>query len=1055
MSSGRRSSPQDAGNQSPASIEPFYTNEDIALLHDIVVLAQELLPHLPERERLPTNALFSAYDDILPRIGVNADHDSRYARILFKIGGLRGGGTLYEKLEEVLSRMGIEIEFDEVEEDSDDQHESAPAILEDTEAYDMLQDENVPPRGRRRRNSDSAWDLVLKTPAKSQSRRRRNSYSSVNKARASPIADRQGFLREVLQQQPSNQLPRDHHDVPGSNVGAWLKASQAPPRKERGRSISTQRGMLIRRRSISVATGRLAPTTTTSNANSDEYHAESEITAVTSTHEAEVTEPIDVPHRQRSNKPSARLMQTKAEVILQLHLSYLAKQQLRTWRNKALQRRQDHAKLDLVAYQHDKSALLYQALETWRSRYREKRSIEETERFFAHLERRTVFARNNYLKLKVFTHWHVCAREEAERTRAAQRHILRTRMFNAWRDITVVKELKVRRHVLKKFFGVWQGKHTAARSNDTTGLQVYRGNLVEKVFKQWVRKMWVIKANTWWSDGVKQRTLSLWRLAARNALDQHRTAEDERLLQLAWNAWRIWQYRSRKHVEQEQQAVTFDQAYICLSAIRKWRGETKVIPAKKTLQTEVATRILRDAFRIWLQRARLERQARTIDRTRILREAWTNWRHKYRLQLIRFHTGERLVYESFVKWMLERRASTIRRFLNGKLLHKALEHWANRAQESRHKRWNQENLAQQFAVQKRQRLVVKHWSVRSQCQLQLDHHATELHASRLLQRVLSKWPEKLPHLRQLQHWSRDAEFYFLTSKTLKRWKASTESSKREKRKVAYAQVRRTTKMNLGRAILLGWRIKAQKVLDMQAQVEEIIRNKTVVVGMDIFDRWRARTEELGEIETIWRQRLLRKFFDTWKDRSLAFQDLNTEAVISSQERQQSRAIKKWELVMLQMRGRGIQAAEVQEKNAKRTFRKMFNYWSQKAAERRPVKYFEDSEAGRPTQLGGTARAEAWSDFGDEEGEWAKGPDEVAHSTPLRGYLSTPSKGKGRVVAAAAKFSSTTPKAPLPTYLRAQYSGGILPSLRKGPGRSTLRDFPDIDDKSTKDHRGKS
>ena len=135
MSSGSRSPPQDAGNNSAGRVDPFYTNEDVAVLHDIVLLAQELLPSLPERERLPTNALFNTYYDILPRLGINADHDSRYARILFKIGGLRGEGTLYDKFEEVLSRMGIEIEFDEREPDSDRQHEDAQADLEDTESW--------------------------------------------------------------------------------------------------------------------------------------------------------------------------------------------------------------------------------------------------------------------------------------------------------------------------------------------------------------------------------------------------------------------------------------------------------------------------------------------------------------------------------------------------------------------------------------------------------------------------------------------------------------------------------------------------------------------------------------------------------------------------------------------------------------------------------------------------------------------------------------------------------------------------------------------------------
>ena len=177
MSPGRISPPQDAGNNSARNIDPFYTNDDVVVLHDIVVLAQELLPNLPERERLPTNALFSAYYDILPTIGINADHDSRYARVLFKIGGLRGQGTLYEKFEEILSRMGIEIEFDEGEQDSYSQDGISQTGLENAEVGDIPLDENIPPRGRRRRNSESsAWDLRDVIPQKP--RERRNSYSS-------------------------------------------------------------------------------------------------------------------------------------------------------------------------------------------------------------------------------------------------------------------------------------------------------------------------------------------------------------------------------------------------------------------------------------------------------------------------------------------------------------------------------------------------------------------------------------------------------------------------------------------------------------------------------------------------------------------------------------------------------------------------------------------------------------------------------------------------------------------------------------------------------------
>jgi protein SFI1 len=78
-----------------------------------VQLAQELYFTLPDRERLPTNALFKAYYDILPRLGLDANHDNRFARVLFKIGGLRGHGTLRERFVDVMGDMGIQVAFDD------------------------------------------------------------------------------------------------------------------------------------------------------------------------------------------------------------------------------------------------------------------------------------------------------------------------------------------------------------------------------------------------------------------------------------------------------------------------------------------------------------------------------------------------------------------------------------------------------------------------------------------------------------------------------------------------------------------------------------------------------------------------------------------------------------------------------------------------------------------------------------------------------------------------------------------------------------------------------
>jgi protein SFI1 len=611
--------------------------------------------------------------------------------------------------------------------------------------------------------------------------------------------------------------------------------------------------------------------------------------------------------------------------------------------------------------------------------------------------------------------------------------------------------------VLKKFFALWHTKFVVVRGINTAGLRKFEGNLVEKIFRQWLRKIWDTKDNTWWAEGLKQRVLSRWNFAARSVLNNHRIAKEEWYLQLEWNSFRIWRAKLDTWVGQERRAVTFRRMNLCYNATKKWRYETKVMPGKKSLQTEVATRILRDTFEIWLHRSRQESKATAIDRMRILREAWTNWRHKSRSRIIRSHVDNRLIQDTFHNWLVAKRIIYTERRSRQDLLRETIQKWAKRAQESNHHNLNQEDLAHQFAVQKIQTCVMRRWSAYSQFQRQFDVYARDFYASRLLRGVFLNWQGRVQHLQKLRQWSRDTEFYFLTWKTLKHWKASMVASRREKRKVAYAQVRRSSKMNLSSGILLRWRSKAQKILDMQSQAREVARNKSLITGMNIFDRWRARTEELGEMDSICRERVLKTFFEIWKIRSRAFRDLEVEAMISFDERQQAQAIKKWKLLVLQFRGRYIQATEVQDKNAKKSFKKMFKYWHQKAAERRPANTAAVAGVGEVAQLGGTARAETWSDFGDEvAGDWAKGLEEAVSSTPLPGYLSTPSRRTERVVAAAARFSSTTPRAPMSTpferHLRAQYSGGMSSSLRQAPGRSTLGmgGFPDITDRRTGD-----
>lgn len=109
------------------------STKDITLLHEIVAAGSAILMSLPERERLPTAALFSAADEVLPRNGFALEDVPHISKLLFQIGGTRGQGSLLDKFRTVLEGMGIELVYTDTELDlGDDTGDSADGDVENT-----------------------------------------------------------------------------------------------------------------------------------------------------------------------------------------------------------------------------------------------------------------------------------------------------------------------------------------------------------------------------------------------------------------------------------------------------------------------------------------------------------------------------------------------------------------------------------------------------------------------------------------------------------------------------------------------------------------------------------------------------------------------------------------------------------------------------------------------------------------------------------------------------------------------------------------------------------
>ncbi|KAH8816300.1 Sfi1 spindle body protein-domain-containing protein [Xylogone sp. PMI_703] len=1050
------SPPRDIGRIFPGSQEPYYTNEDVAVLHDIIVHAQELLPNLPERERLPTNALFTAYYDILPKIGINADHDSRYARILFKVGGMRGPESLYEKFEEILSRMGIEIEFDhgEDEEGGDNlegSYTSRSAVRplnthpRPAEAVDQVE--------RPRRSSESSiWDLSNDAPA-NPGMRPRSGISMTDNIKLNQ-RDEGMLAQHRLINDPDEHFGEPavatHAEEVSNSDGREGRRYLDAKERRRGRSTSSHANLRVRRRSYSRNTGieRVAGLLP---ASSGEYESQPDAIAAASNYKQLPVEQTQDVEQIEQNDQRDDLMQIILTRFSRNQSEYLVRRELQRWREKLRELERDNFNLELIASDQDKKVLLRQALETWHNQWRQQKQLNEIRRFFAHLERRAGRARNLFLLQKAFTHWVQSAIDEMQRTSAARRYIIRTRIFNAWKDITAVNELKVRRQVLKKFFGHWKRRSCIITANNELAKHSWEDNLVRKMYRQWTGTFLEQIAIGWQSEKAKQRAFLNWVTSQQKINRNKRVAIEAKQLQLLKKALRIWKLRGHEQNWRYKQAELLHTSTMCRGVFRKWRRETQFAPAQVVVDHDINTRLLKNTFNIWLHRSQQEVKAIKFDRMRILREAWISWSHQLRTRAFQLRIQNRLAVQILYKWVLVERMALVQRLQDQRRLRRCLHTWFNLSSELQERDIVAGNAAVYQAATHTKRLIMKHFASRLQQQQHLELIASERYPSQLLRHSVNAWSSLSRHHLQLQLWASDAAFYFRASKSLKTWRESTENARREKRKAAYSHIRRLNKLNMAKRIFFEWRQQTKHVTSLRDQARDMLNSRDTRTGMNIFERWRAYSAEIMEMEYSYQESLLRRYFLIWRNRSSQLYAMYSEADINFDELQESRYMKKWSLRSLQIRAQLAYASEVHDKNSKRMFRKMFTYWQQRTSQRRQL---EQNGLGATVMPMGQSiiqgQPKAWSDFGDEsETDRVDRKFEMTDiQTPIPGYLNTPSKRNERVLAAAARFSSTTPRvplsAPMERQLRAQYSGGTLLFRKKlGTRMSNITEFPDI------------
>ncbi|EAW07460.1 Sfi1 family protein [Aspergillus clavatus NRRL 1] len=1069
---------------------PALADEDVGLLYQIVSRAELD----PDAQRLPFRALFNAYDEVVAEHEVDVDPGHACMRFLFKMGSKEVvGGSLFDKFENLLDQMGIVLEVggDDTRTEENDTYENFELSVEGrghqrvSHDRDVSVQEDTTQTTRRRRASfnsmyDIGDDITQRSFANRPSSRSSMSRLQTGKQefpepappltpapaqRKPPSSDRTRLMAEfvdvgrklmnrldMLASQKSKQ-----GDSPPSS-GKHARSAVDQDRSERMAQASASRG----------------PRSTASMA-SDEDSEESEASAQ---HDDNVPYSKQQAPLEMLYRPSLSDLLRDASTFNMYRQRAISRRILTQWLKKAVQMRQTHQSMEVVAVNRDRITLVRQAFETWHTIIRDKRRAAQTERFFKHLEERAGRARDLYLMTKAFTHWAQVASDEVAKSSAARRHVLSVKYFNAWREITAVNELKAQRFALKRPFSIWRKKALEVKRIEQKAVAIQNKKLTHAVYWQWFWSFCDRRAPQWYDHRLKRRSLLYWLRKFRTNREQIHEIEVREKQAAITSAWQIWSQRSKAVVAAEREAESIQRKRLLEDTFEEWKVQARLGPVALNVSAKIDRNIVQAAFSQWGRRLQMLRQAREVDRMRIMRNSWTAWNDLLRCQALTARIEERLKMETMYKWILAERYLLMQRIRDQRITRDVFSTFVTNVRKTYSRLLHHADVHEDHRNEEllRSKLII--WRDRLALQREREVAASEFYTPRLQHESLVAWHSKHQQMVKMEGWAHDARFYFLATKTIKSWHKATLDSAKRRRQEAYAQVRRMIKINLALKALTHWHSRAQHIADLEQQAVDLCRSKTLVLAAELLQTWHEaavkRIQEIEEAEVFYARQVARDQLARWTEKSTKYRDLTQQASDVYRLHGLSRAnvqARKLSLRIFQIRSSSETADSMRERNLRKHSRSMFRHWVEKArikleARDVPGPLKTPARTFDGPLVNGLDRPlfDPW--YQDETpfrfNDFAVEP-QVASATPLAtpNYMASPSKRAARAKALAQ--ISTTPATPLYTpfasrLLRAEAMGTRTGSSfrgRSGRGSSmgTSVRFADQPPESPTDGRG--
>lgn len=665
----------------------------------------------------------------------------------------------------------------------------------------------------------------------------------------------------------------------------------------------------------------------------------------------------------------------------------------------------------------------------------------------------------NHMRImfRAFDNWRNLASEEAGKLATAERHMLRFRYFNGWKGVTVVQQLKIQRFQKGKFFALWWQERTKLRALEVAARSTDRSNLLHNAFRLWLMHYCDRRAPLWKAENRIRKVFTIWldQMKLQKAREDYvettlRPHTLERKQLVHWCAQRQLLLRL------ETEAHSFRKRSLLHSSIKDWHQTTILTPKASLFTAARTSRATRKMITLWRSRTKLSRNATTFHDIHVLQRAFTMWNHALRCYYVIEDINIRIQAEALYRWSLASRMSQANRNLEMKALTTSFLHWRKRTTEQR---TTLDGLVESYSGTKRHLQMLsslRRWYSGLHKHQQDEESSAAFRRKSLTDGSLRKWRVHTRHIYHLDEQASAARFYISTKAVLKTWRETTHEHQRLRRREAFAVVRRNGKVRLARGMLQRLSNAVVNIHAMDRITSEKAEDKAWQSVFASFASWKARSHSLQTqtAQALHRSahKVLVSGMQTWT-RSLHNIHRCDEAAVSfhaaAVEKEASNYFRQLDRRLFQIRGHDHLASQLRVRHWQKHVKSMLRYWSDRAAALKDGRakqmdvpgHAEDDQVddddlqGAGPAVGHTVslrhqrvmlegsvfdphdpHPDRFGAGGDAiGGELAFEGKTVLTSTPLPGYLRTPSRRVGRAKAReklvnrdSTSFSTRTP-----------------------------------------------